>query len=87
MYNGTRYQYAPPAVRPSQQLGAVASMGVVDWTMLAGGAVVTGIGLTGLVKALPAKRKNASLIGLAAGIAVTLVGGTAFVQNFQKLTA
>jgi hypothetical protein len=28
-----------------------------------------------------------SLIGLAAAAAVTLVGGTAFVQNFQKLTA
>jgi hypothetical protein len=89
MINGTQYQVHRqlPAVRPPQQLGAVASLGVGDWFMLGGGAIVTGIGLTGFVKALPAKRKNASLIGLAAAVAVTLVGGTAFVQNFQKLTA
>lgn len=89
MINGAQYQrqYAPPAIRPAQQLGRVADLSFVDWSMLAGGAIVTGIGLTGFVKALPAKKKNASLIGLAAAAAVTLVGGTAFVQNFNKLTA
>jgi len=90
--NGVQYRYqAPrfqaPAIRPPHQLGKVADLSFVDWCMLGGGAIVAGAGLNGVVAALPAKKKNANLVGLAVGAVVTLVGGTAFIQNFKKLVS
>lgn len=85
--SNTLFQRQLPAVRPPQQLGKVSDLSVVDWGMMGGGAIVVGIGLTSFIKALPAKKKHASLLGLVAASAIALVGGTAFVQNFQKLTA
>jgi hypothetical protein len=90
--NGVQYRYqAPrfqaPAVRPPQQLGKVSDLGFVDWAMLGGGAIVAGAGLNTVVGALPSKKKKLNLVSLVVGSAITLVGGTAFVQNFQKLVS
>jgi len=87
MINGAPYQrvYAAPAVRP--QMGAVASMGLVDWMLIAGGAIVVGAGVTAGIKALPSGKRKANLMDLAVGTVVALVGGTTFVSEFRKLTA
>lgn len=92
MVNGATYQsrYAPPVVRPPQQLrqlGAVADMGILDWAMLGGGAIVASAGVNSVIKGLPSKKHKISLMGLIVGGVVTLVGGTVFVQEFRKLTA
>lgn len=76
-------RYAPPA----QQLGSVGSLSITDWLLLGGGAVVVGSGLTAAVKALPKGKRKLDVVGGLVAAAVVLVGGTAFVSEFRKLTA
>ncbi len=85
--NGVQYRYQPRFQAPAQQLGKVSDLSVVDWAMLGGGAIVTGAGLNGFVAALPSRKHKVSLVGLLVGGVVTLVGGTAFIQNFKKLVS
>jgi len=87
MVNGTQYQrhYAPPA--PRAELGKVQDLTVMDWTLLGGGAIVTGAGLTGVVSSLPTKKKKMNWVGLLLSGVITVVGGQAFLTNFRKLIA
>lgn len=84
---GVQYQnrYAPPAARP--QMGAVKDLGVKEWAMLGGGAIVAAAGISGVIAALPSRKRKLGVVGLIVGSVVTLVGGTAFVENFNRLTA
>lgn len=84
MVNGYQNRYAPPA---RQQMGAIKDLGVKEWAMLGGGAVVAAAGITGVIAALPSKKRKLGIVGLIVGGVVTLVGGTAFIDNFNKLTA
>lgn len=85
MVNGYQNRYAPPAQRP--QLGAISNMGLKQWAMLGGGAVVAAAGITAGISALPSRKRKVQLVGLAVAAVVTLVGGTAFIDNFNTLTA
>jgi len=85
MVNGYQNRYAPPAQR--LQLGAVKDLGVKEWAMLGGGAVVAAAGINAVIGALPSKKRKVGVIGLVVGTVVTLVGGTAFVDSFNRLTA
>lgn len=82
---GYQSRYAPPAQRP--QMGAMKDLGLKDWAMLGGGAVVAAAGISGVIAALPSKKRNLGVVALIVGGVVTLVGGTAFVDSFNKLTA
>lgn len=82
MVNGNRWA---PAQRP--QMGAISSLGVKDWAMLGGGAVVAAAGISAGISALPSRKRKLQVIGLIVASVVTLVGGTAFVDSFNKLTA
>jgi hypothetical protein len=85
--NGVQYKYQPRFQAPAQQLGKVSDLSAIDWAMLSGGAIVTGAGLNGIVSALPSKKKKVNFVGILVGSVVTLVGGTAFLQNFKKLVS
>lgn len=89
MFNGGvqyRQQWSPAAVRP--QMGAVRDLGVKDWAMLGGGAIVAASGISGFIGSLPSRKKRAvNIVGLVVSGVVTLVGGTAFVDSFNRLTA
>lgn len=80
-----RQQYAPPSARP--QMGAMKDLGVKEWAMLSGGAIVAAAGISGAIAALPSRKRKINVVGLLVGTVVTLVGGTAFVDNFNRLTA
>ncbi len=87
MVNGGVYQqrWSPAQVRP--QMGAISSLGVKDWGMLGGGAIVAAAGISGFIKGLPGRKRKLDVLALVVGGVVTLVGGTAFVDSFNKLTA
>lgn len=74
----------PPAMKGGA-LGALQSMTLGDWLLLAGGAVVGGAGVNALVKQAAARRIDAISIALA--LILTGVGGTLFVQKFGKMVA
>ena len=80
-----RTQYAPPAVHP--HMGAVGDMNWKSWSLLAGGAIVAAAGISGVVKNLPSRGKKLDVVAILIGGVVTLVGGTAFVDSFNRLTA
>ena len=82
---GVQQRWAPAPVRP--QMGAVKDLGIKDWAMLGGGAIVAAAGISSFISGLPAKKRRTQWITLVVGGVVTLVGGTAFVDNFNKLTA
>lgn len=84
---GVQYQnrYAPPAARP--EMGAVKDLGVKEWAMLGGGAIVAAAGISSVIAGLPSRKHKAQVITMIVGGVVTLVGGTAFVDNFNRLTA
>lgn len=82
---GYQNRYAPPMQRP--QMGAIKDLGLKEWAMLGGGAVVAAAGISAGISALPSRKRKVQVIGLLVASVVTLVGGTAFVENFNKLTA
>lgn len=82
---GVQQRWAPAPMR--LQMGAVKDLGVKDWAMLGGGAIVAAAGISSFIAGLPSRKKKAQWITMVVGGVVTLVGGTAFVDNFNKLTA
>ena len=73
------YQVAGP------RMGAITDMNLWDWVLLAGGAVVGGIGVNGLVGQLSGGRPNA--INVLLDIVLAGVGLTLFVREGAKATA
>lgn len=84
-------RYNPPAYRPAisqtrstRDMGALASMTVGDWLLLAGSAIVGGAGVNGLAHQVIGPQRNA--ISILFDIVLVAVGGTVFVQKFGKMT-
>jgi hypothetical protein len=80
-----RQSWSPAYARP--QMGAIKDLGLKEWALLGGGAVVAAAGISGFIKGLPGKKRKLDVVALIVGGVVTLVGGTAFVDNFNRLTA
>jgi hypothetical protein len=64
--------------RPAQ-LGAMSSMGGMDWVLLLGGAVVGGAGINGLINQFSGQTPNA--INVLVDLVLAGVGLTLFVQK------
>lgn len=88
------YGYQPPQYQQSlrqapqqrSQMGAVSSLGVTDWLLMGGGAIVAGVGLNTIYTGVT-KTKKPNFVSLLVGGILTLVGGTLTVQEIQKVTA
>lgn len=87
------YGYQPPQYQQSlrqapqpTRMGAVSSLGVGDWLLMAGGAIVAGAGLNTLYTGVTAKRKP-NFVSILVGGILTLVGGTLTIQEINKVTA
>jgi hypothetical protein len=74
-----------PAVRPQQrhQLGNLASLDVVDWGLLVGGAIVGGAGINGLVRQFTAPG-HANAIPVLLDLVIAGVGLTVFLQKGRQ---
>jgi hypothetical protein len=73
------YQVAGP------RMGALTDMNVFDWLLLAGGAVVGGVGVNGLISQASSGRPNA--VGVLLNIVLAGVGLSLFVREGAKAAA
>jgi len=67
------------------RMGALTDMNALDWMLLAGGAVVGGLGVNGLVSQFSAGRPNA--VGVLLDIVLAGVGLALFVREGAKAAA
>lgn len=86
-------RYQAPAYRPSiamgasrHQMGAMSSMGGMDWVLLLGGAVVGGAGINGLVRQFGGPGAP-NAISVLVDIVLTGVGLTLFIQKGSQAIA
>lgn len=85
-------QYRPPVVhrhiasaQPGPKMGSLSSLGVTDWLLMGGGAVVAGAGLNTIYGGLTARKTN--FIGLTLGVVLAAVGVAVVGSEVTKLSA
>lgn len=79
--------YQAPAYRPmrAMNMGQLGGMQGTDWLWLAGGAIVGGVGINGLIKQFTSGSPNAVAVLL--DLALTAVGVSLFVSKLGMATA